>query len=73
MCTQKKERDEVTGHEAREDMKEKKRKEVCKGERMKRGKDEKGNQMEGTEADEAKPHYNDLGNLPRLNVHAVCA
>ena len=37
MCTQKKERDEVTGHEAREDMKEKKRKEVCKGERMKRG------------------------------------
>ena len=45
----------MTGHEAREDMKEKKRKEVCKGE-----KDEKGNQMEGTEADEAKPHYNDL-------------
>ena len=35
MCAQKKERDEVTGHEAREDMKEKKRKEVCKGERMK--------------------------------------
>ena len=46
----------MTGHEAREDMKEKKRKEVRKGE-----KDEKVNQMEGTGTDETKPHYNDLG------------
>ena len=37
VCAQKKERDEMTGHEAREDMKEKKRKEVCKGKRMKKG------------------------------------
>ena len=44
MCTQKKERDEMTVHEAREDMKEKKRKEVCKGE-----KDEKGTKWRGRE------------------------
>ena len=57
MCTQKKERDEMTGHEAREDMKEKKREEVCKGgKRMKRG-----NKMEGTGTDETKLHHNDLG------------
>ena len=37
MCTQKKESDEMTGHEAREDMKEKKKKECVKRERMKRG------------------------------------
>ena len=33
MCTQKKERDAMTGHEAREDMKEKNRKEVRQGEK----------------------------------------
>ena len=38
-----------------------------------KGKGGKGNQMEGTRTDEAKPHYNDLENLPRFNVHAVCA
>ena len=42
MYTQKKERDEMTGHDAREDMKEKKREEVCKGEQ-----DEKGEQNGG--------------------------
>ena len=36
MCTQKKESDEMTGHEAREDMKEKKKKMCEKGKRMKR-------------------------------------
>ena len=37
MCTQKKERDKMTGHEAREDMKEKKRRRsVSRGKRMKR-------------------------------------
>ena len=35
MCTQKKERDEMTGHEAREGMKEKKRS-VSRGKKMKR-------------------------------------
>ena len=29
--------------------------------------------MEGTKTDETKPHCNDLGDLPRFNVHAVCA
>ena len=28
--------------------------------------------MEGTKTDETKPHCNDLGDLPRFNVHAVC-
>ena len=48
-------------------MKEKRKQKCVKG------KGGKGNQMEGTRTDEAKPHYNDLGNLPRFNVHAVCA
>ena len=29
--------------------------------------------MEGTKTDETKPHCKDLGDLPRFNVHAVCA
>ena len=28
---------------------------------LQRGKDEKGNQIEGTGTDETKPHYSDLG------------
>ena len=37
MCAQEKERSEVTGHEARKDMKEKRRKVCVKEKRMKRG------------------------------------
>ena len=29
--------------------------------------------MEGTKTDETKPHCKDLGDLPRFNVHDVCA
>ena len=36
VCAQEKERSEVTGHEAREDMKRKRKKKCVKGERMKR-------------------------------------
>ena len=45
-------------------MKEKRQQKCVKG---------KGEPMEGTETDETKPHCNDLGDLPRFNVHAVCA
>ena len=59
----------LTRHEAREDMKEKKKKEC-----VKRGKDEKGSQMEGAGTDEAKPHYNDLGKpAPFECTRCMCA
>ena len=61
MCTQTKERDETTGHEAREDMKEKRRKKVCEGETRRK----KGNQMKGTETNESqtslRTYCKDLG------------
>ena len=41
-AVQKKERDGMTGHEAREDMKEKKKKECVKGKGMKRGTKRRG-------------------------------
>ena len=68
MCTQKKERNETTGNEAREDMKEKKRKEVCQME-----KDEKGTKWWGREPMKPNLIPTTWENLPRLIVHAVCA
>ena len=48
---QKKERSEMTGHEGGENMKRKSKETVCKGERMKGG-----NEMEGLETNDTKPH-----------------
>ena len=52
MRTQKRERDDMTGHEAREDM--------MKKIAVSRGKGLNEKQMEGTGTDETKPHSNNL-------------
>ena len=48
-------------------MKEKRKKDVCV-----RGKDEKGNQMEGPGTDETKPHLKDLGRPAWFGEYALC-